>query len=950
MGLNMKEQKMNTKRWIALSISMLAATAMIAACASSESAPQGGDQEVGISDLPPQGKTATEVGDGYDGEATAGNEVAGGVASSTDAPAPVATPPAQDPAPATGYKAGPKGKDTGGEYKRKTVIDFSDETIEGDLTSPDGEYVKSRKVSKKNEPMFQPPKTLGRDGRFDDDADVDEREAGERSHAPPPPAEPEMPEAEEESYRTETMSEPAADSGSSPGLFEKVGDALGGLFSGKKGKADKKPDVAKRPTPKKPKPTEADRRKAEEQRRNRIAQERARQEALRRQHAAQQEAQKQQRKIAEIRRKLASHKDDTDELWVITKDKTSKTRSSSDDGYGSGTLLAHLESGAQGQKQIPLPLKHTDVKASINGYIGTTLVTQKYRNPYDQVIEAVYVFPLPENAAVSEFVMQIGERRIRGIVRERQEAEQIYREAKRQGYTAALLTQERPNIFTQKVANIEPQNEIDIELTYFNTLPYRDGAYVFSFPMVVGPRFNPPGWKDGIGAVGEKAIGTSGQKTEIPYLKPSEDSAHRLSLSVDIDAQMPIEEIHSVAHKIDKRFISDAKRQVTLLHDKVVPNKDFILRIHLAGERIKSGLVAHKGKNGTTFTMMLEPPKALEYAERAPMELIFVLDCSGSMNGVPLEKAKRAVRNVMARLGPDDTFQIIRFSNNASQLGRKPLPATVSNKRKGLRYLNSLNGTGGTMMIEGIKAALDFPHDDRRFRLVSFMTDGYIGNENQILAAIKQKLGASRIFSFGVGSSPNRHLLEEMAKVGKGAVAYVTLNDNDSDRQVDAFYRRISHPALADIQIDWASIGATDVYPREIPDLFVGRPVVVTGRFIEGLPTSIPVTGRIGGEKTRIQIPISNRSIGDVPALPRIWARMKIRDLSDQALLAPNPLELAEEIKVTALNYGIMSAFTAFIAVDASRKVRGGGDGATVNVPVHMPEGVKYDTTVKEGT
>jgi Ca-activated chloride channel family protein len=254
------------------------------------------------------------------------------------------------------------------------------------------------------------------------------------------------------------------------------------------------------------------------------------------------------------------------------------------------------------------------------------------------------------------------------------------------------------------------------------------------------------------------------------------------------------------------------------------------------------------------------------------------------------------------------------------------------------------------MMIEGIKAALDFPHDERRFRLVSFMTDGYIGNENQILGAIKEKLDAARIFSFGVGSSPNRFLLEEMAKVGKGAVAYVSLNDNDSDRQVDAFYRRISHPALADIKVDWASIGASDVYPREIPDLFVGRPVIVTGRFTEGLPTSIPVRGRIGGEPTLIQIPVSKRVVEDVPALPRIWARMKIADLSDQALLASNPMALAEEIKTTALDYGIMSAFTAFIAVDASHRTEGGSHSPTVGIPVPMPEGVKYETTVKEGT
>src|SRR6266705_5589034 len=205
-----------------------------------------------------------------------------------------------------------------------------------------------------------------------------------------------------------------------------------------------------------------------------------------------------------------------DELWILARGIDAAVQPS-DENPGSGTLLARVH-----QQEIPMPLKHTDVHASISGFIGAVEVAQQFYNPYSSKIEAVYVFPLPHNAAVNEFVMTIGERRIRGIIRERKEAEQIYQDAKRQGYVASLLTEERPNIFTQSVANIEPGQEIDVNIKYLHTLSYVDGWYEFVFPMVVGPRFNPPGMSEGVGAVGRGRKGASAQKTEVSYLAPQE--------------------------------------------------------------------------------------------------------------------------------------------------------------------------------------------------------------------------------------------------------------------------------------------------------------------------------------------------------------------------------------------------------------------------------------------
>ncbi len=631
-----------------------------------------------------------------------------------------------------------------------------------------------------------------------------------------------------------------------------------------------------------------------------------------------------------------------DEIWVIAKAETGRIVKD-EDTPGSGAMLAKLP---EEEKEIPLPLKHTDVKGQISGYIATVEVTQQFHNPYDEKIEAVYVFPLPQNAAVNEFIMIIGERKIRGIIRERREAERIYKEARKQGYVAALLTQERPNIFTQKVANIEPNKQIDVNIKYFNTLAYVDGWYEFVFPMVVGPRFNPPGYTDGVGAVAHSKTGISGQKTEVQYLKPGQRSGHDISLAVDIDAGVEIEEITCSSHVIKNSKITPERRTVKLSSLDSIPNKDFVLRYKVAGKTIKSALVTHSDNRGGFFTLMLYPPENLSYLKRAPMEMIFVLDCSGSMRGKPIKKAKDAITRALKQLQPDDTFQIIRFSNNASQLGPDPMPATPDNIHRGLKYVESLEGSGGTMMIEGIKAALDFPHDPKRFRLISFMTDGYIGNEAEILGEIHNRLGASRIFSFGVGPSVNRYLLDRIAKLGKGAVAYIGL-DESAGEVVDLFYERISHPALVDVTIDWGNLKVTDVYPGTIPDLFVGRPVILTGRFEGKRNTTIRVTGKVGNLNQEIAIPVNlSDSDNTHTGIACVWARKKIETLANQTTYDNNP-ELPEKIKQVALEYGLMSAYTAFIAVDSSRQTAG-DHGTTVPVPVPVPYGVRYDTTVQE--
>jgi Ca-activated chloride channel family protein len=632
-----------------------------------------------------------------------------------------------------------------------------------------------------------------------------------------------------------------------------------------------------------------------------------------------------------------------EELWVIEKHPANGEAKNAD-VPGTGSLLARLPD--KPTETVPVPLKHTEVKADVAGYIATVDVTQQFHNPYASKIEAVYVFPLPENAAVNEFVMTIGTRKIRGIIREREEAKRIYDAAKNQGYVASLLTQERPNIFTQSVANIEPGKEIDINIKYFQTLGYSDGWYQFVFPMVVGPRFNPPGSVNGVGAVARGGKGVSGQSTEVQYLAPHERSGHDIGLSVHIDAGVAIEAVECKTHQIQKADAKPNGADVKLAAGDSIPNRDFVLRYKVAGKTIKSAVMVQRDRDnqGGYFTVMLFPPESMAQLPRKPLEMVFTIDVSGSQSGIPIAQEKAAVKYALGHMNAGDTFQVIRFGNTATKLFPAAQPANDQNVTQAIRWIDALDATEGTMLVDGLRASLLFPHDEQRLRYVTFLTDGFIGNESEALAEIHNDLGPSRIFSFGSGSATNRYLLERMAKLGNGAAAYLGPRDS-ADEVMAQFLNRISHPAMTDLSIDFGGAQVADVYPQRLGDLYVGRPVIISGRFTGGGEHVIKVKGTIAGEKREIPITLKlDESAAQHPAIAAVWARMKIADLADHAAYEPNA-DLPQQIKQVALEYGLMSSFTAFVAVDSMTRTSG-DHGTTIAVPVPVPEGVRYETTV----
>jgi len=401
-----------------------------------------------------------------------------------------------------------------------------------------------------------------------------------------------------------------------------------------------------------------------------------------------------------------------------------------------GSLFAVTKKGVE---LGACPLRHTSVKTDISGFVARVRVVQDFENNFNQPIEAVYTFPLSQNGAVDEMTMKIGSRTISGKIMRKEEARATYEAAKAEGKTASLLDQERPNIFTQAVANIMPGDQVTIEISYVETLKYEDGSYEFVFPMVVGPRYIP-------------ALQNAKDAQKISPPVAEERAGHDISIEVNLNAGVPVEGIRSISHQVDQLNYAPATAKITLKDQNTIPNKDFVLRYDVSGKRIEDAVLTHRDERGGFFTLILQPPDKVATEDRTPKEIVFVLDTSGSMYGFPLDKAKEAMKMSIDGLYPDDTFNLITFSGDTSILFDKPVPATQENIEKAQAFLDSRQGGGGTEMMKAIKASMDPSDASDHLRIVCFMTDGYVGNDNEIIAEI-QKHPNARVFSFGIGQS-----------------------------------------------------------------------------------------------------------------------------------------------------------------------------------------------------
>ena len=596
------------------------------------------------------------------------------------------------------------------------------------------------------------------------------------------------------------------------------------------------------------------------------------------------------------------------------------------------------------------PLKHTDVKAEITGFLSRVVVTQEFANPFKEKIEAVYTFPLPQNAAVDDMTMTVGDRTVRGKILRREEAQAVYEAAKKGGQVASLLDQERPNIFTQSVANIMPGEQVKIIISYVETLKYEDGSYEFVFPMVVGPRYipgSPTGEKVNASAANTDAVPDGGRITP-PLVPEGMRAGHDVSIDLTLDAGLPIDSLASKSQEVDVERPDIRRAHVRLKNNSVIPNKDFILRYDVAGKRIDDALLTHRSERGGFFTLILQPPERVTVEDATPKELVFVLDTSGSMSGFPIEKAKETMKLAMDSLYPADTFNLITFSGDTRILFPEPVAATPENLKKAQAFLAGSNGYGGTEMMKAISAALDPSDAQDHVRIVCFMTDGYVGNDMAIISEV-QKHPNARVFAFGIGGSVNRFLLDKMAEVGRGEVEYVAMTD-DGSAAARRFHERVRNPLLTDISVDWNGLPVADVYPKRVPDLFGAKPVILTGRYTTGGRGVVRLKGRMSGREFVREIPVEfpeGQTQHDV--LASLWARTRIEDLmsqdyngAQQGAMRP---ELKETITNLGLEYRLMTQFTSFVAVE-EMIVTDGGQPRRIDVPVEVPEGVNRDAIV----
>ena len=598
------------------------------------------------------------------------------------------------------------------------------------------------------------------------------------------------------------------------------------------------------------------------------------------------------------------------------------------------------------------PLKQTEVKAKIAGNISRVEVVQKFENPFPESIEAVYVFPLPDEAAVDDMEIKIGSRTIKADIKRREEALEIYEQARKQGRSAGLLEQERDNIFTQSLANIKPGEKIEVTIRYTESLKFAGGDYEFVFPMVVGPRYI-------------SGNSTGADRINPPVLPPRTRSGHNIAVSVEIDAGVAIGDVRSTSHQITTHRSGNIV-QVQLANSDTIPNKDLILRYRVAGENTRATILTQSDKRGGHFATYLIPALNYKTNEIVPKDVVFLMDTSGSQQGEPLAKSKELMRRFIQGLNPNDTFTIIDFANTAKALSTNPLANTAANRQSAINYIQNLQANGGTELLNGIQAVMNFPAATGRLRSIVLITDGYIGNENEVLARVQGSLKpGNRLYSFGVGGSVNRFLLNRLAEVGRGT-SQVIRQDEPSAEAAEKFFREINRPVLTNIQISWEGLGEKpEIYPIAPPDLFASGPLVLFGKKTDRANGQLRIRGTLAGGKAYEQVlPVNFARSGGRqrestsvaatatdfgnPAVAQLWGRSRIKDLMNQ-MFGGETQSLVEAVTNTALTYRLLSEYTAFVAVSEEVRVEPDGSRHRVQVPVELPQGVSYEGIFESG-
>ena len=550
-----------------------------------------------------------------------------------------------------------------------------------------------------------------------------------------------------------------------------------------------------------------------------------------------------------------------------------------------------------------LPLKDTRVDVSVSGVIADVKVVQTYRNEGPRPINASYVFPASTRAAVYAMRMQIGNEIIVAKIKEKEQAKKEFEQAKQEGKSASLLEQDRPNVFSMKLANVMPFEQVDIELHYTELLVPTDGVYEFVFPTVVGPRYS-----------SEKAS-EKNQFVNTPYLHEGEKPTSTLHITARVSAGLPIQEIGCPSHQIFPQFQNPSTAQLTLDDsDPFQGNRDFVLRYRLSGSQISSGLLLFQGADENFFLYMAQPPTRVATEEIPPREYIFVVDVSGSMSGFPLETSKRLLTDLIGQLRPTDYFNVVLFAGDSTVLSENSLAANKENLANAIRLLNDQRGAGGTELLPAIQRAMNIPRSQNISRNVVVVTDGYVDGEQGVFDYIRNNLGQSNVFSFGIGSSVNRYLIEGIAKAGMGE-PFIVSDESEAAAMANKFREYIQTPVLTNIKIQTNGFDTYDVNPVHFPDLLAQRPIILFGKWRGPITGTFQLTGKSGRGDY-----VSNLDVAGVQpdegnrALRYLWARSRTAELSDYGS-GNVPDDRVKEITSLGLKYNLLTQYTSFIAV-----------------------------------
>jgi Ca-activated chloride channel family protein len=622
-------------------------------------------------------------------------------------------------------------------------------------------------------------------------------------------------------------------------------------------------------------------------------------------------------------------------LWTIPPAWGETTRESTLSPY----FLIQTESGGEDL----FPLKSTDVQANISGVIADVEVVQVYENRGSRPINASYIFPASTRAAVHGMTMKLGDRLIHAKVKEKTEAKKTFETAKKQGKSASLLEQKRPNVFSMNVANIMPGDIIEIELRYTELLVPTDGTYEFTYPTVVGPRYSDQ----------PETLATESDKwVKNPYLMKDTPVSNTFDIHVGLSAGLPVQDVRCRTHDtaIDWKDESMADIRLTDPAD-FGGDRDYILTYRLTGEKVESGLTLYEGEEENFFLLMVQPPRRIRTEEIPMREYIFVVDVSGSMNGFPLNTAKKLLGDLIDGLSAEDCFNVVLFAGGSEIMETASVPATEPNIRRALAFIDQKQGGGGTRLYNALNRAMALPRNEGCSRTMVIVTDGYISAERNVFSLIRDNLNQTNVFAFGIGSSVNRFLIEGMARTGQGEPFIVT-DPYAAAETANTFREYISAPLLTGTTVTFEGFDAYDVEPPVLPDLFAERPVIVTGKWRGNAEGRVTLEGT-GGQGAYQQVFDVSRIEPDEEnrAQRYLWARTRLSRLSDFNTNARDA-DLKGEITSLGLTYNLLTAYTSFIAVH--EEIRNtDGEAKDVKQPLPLPKGgsnlaVPTVTTVPE--